>query len=105
MKFIKTKKGILVSKSEYFGTPIFINAQNAAEINNDNVYIKFQCIYGDKAVNALEQKFEKSGQLIEENTDIKTIFEKICTSLDERTDFDQEMANIEWEISMAVHRG
>ena len=60
MKFIKTKKGILVSKSEYFGTPIFINAQNAAEINIDNVYIKFQCIYGDKAVNALEQKFEKS---------------------------------------------
>ena len=105
MKFIKTKQGYLISRSAYFGNPVFIKAETAEEIDSDNAYRLLRTIYGANAVNLLEKKFKEVGIPIEENEIVKSIFVKICTSLDERIDFDQEIANMEWEISMAVHRG
>lgn len=104
LKVFKTSNGLLISSGNYFGNPVLITAKTPEEIDHWNVFSLVKCIYGEKKTKELDKKLGEIGMLIDEVEELKAIYEKVCASMDERTIIDQEIADMEWEMSKAIHQ-
>jgi hypothetical protein len=104
LKVFRISNGFIVSSGNYFGNPVVITAKNPDEIDTLNVFSFVRCIYGKKRIVELDNKLKEIGKLIDEVEELKKIYEKVCASVDERTELDQETANMEWEMSKAIHQ-
>ncbi len=104
LKVFKTSKGFLISSGNYFGSPVLITAKSPEEIDPWNVFLLVKCIYGEKKTKELDKKLDEIGMLIDEVEELKAVYEKVCASMDECTILDQEIADMEWEMSKAFHQ-
>lgn len=110
-KFLKIKGGFIVDETnDYFKQFVVITVTSMEAIENSlHAYDNIRFIYGEKRKGALKKIFEnphsKNVEELESNEEVSTIFKKVCDSIDEDNNFQQEMADLEWEMSMVIHHG
>lgn len=103
LKAFRISNGFIVSSGNYFGNPVVITAKNPEEIDTLNVFSFVRCVYGKKRIVELDRKLEEIGKLIDEVEELNLIYKRLCAAIDERTELDQEIASMEWEMSKAIH--
>ncbi|MBP6931382.1 MAG: hypothetical protein KBD48_00865 [Candidatus Pacebacteria bacterium] len=101
-RYIETSKGFLISPSQNLEDYAFIRTKNAEEIEMDTIFSLVTFIYEPKE--KIERTFQNpKAKSIHENENLEKIIQKISNSIGRKDEFEQDCADMEWQMSMAIH--